>query len=63
MCTKRIALNIVIKKFRYLVGASVTGLWSRKNSHFDLVARDADYNGDKIKRKSTSTTCQFLRET
>ncbi|GAU40549.1 hypothetical protein TSUD_367520 [Trifolium subterraneum] len=39
------------------------GLWYKKGSHFDLQAYcDADYAGDKIERKSTSGSCQFLGE-
>jgi len=53
---------IVVKRiFRYLVGTTDLGLWYIKCSCFDLIAYcDADYAGDKIERKSTSGTCQFL---
>ncbi|KAK2352230.1 hypothetical protein QL285_096543 [Trifolium repens] len=56
-------LTAVKRIFRYLVGTPDTGLWYKKNSHFDLKAYcDADYAGDKIERKSTSEACQFLGE-
>jgi len=39
------------------------GLWYNKGSCFDLIAYcDADYAGDKIERKSTSETSQFLEK-
>ncbi|GAU49710.1 hypothetical protein TSUD_407870 [Trifolium subterraneum] len=48
---------------RYLVGTQDIGLWYKKGSHFDLKAYcDADYAGDKLERKSTSGSCQFLGE-
>ncbi|KAK2442550.1 hypothetical protein QL285_013736 [Trifolium repens] len=56
-------LTAVKRIFRYLVGTHDTGLWYKKNSHFDLKAYcDADYAGDKIERKSTSGAYQFLGE-
>jgi len=53
---------IAVKRiFRYLVGTTYLGLWYNKGSCFDLIAYcDADYAGDKIERKSTNGTCQFL---
>jgi len=53
---------IAVKRiFRYLVGTTDLGLWYSKGSCFNLTAYcDADYAGDKIERKSTSGTCQFL---
>jgi len=60
-CAKESHLTAVKRIFRYLVGTTDLGLWYRKDSSFDLVAYcDADYAGDKIERKSTSGTCQFL---
>jgi hypothetical protein len=54
-------LTAVKRIFRYLVGTTDLGLWYSKGSCFDLTAYcDADYAGDKIERKSTSGTCQFL---
>jgi len=48
-------LTAVKRILRYLVGTTDLGLWYRKGSSFDLVAYcDADYNGDKVERKSTS---------
>ena len=54
-------LTAVKRIFRYLVGTTDLGLWYSKGSCFDLTAYcDADYAGDKLERKSTSGTCQFL---
>jgi len=53
---------IAVKRiFRYLVGTTDLELWYNKGSCFDLIACcDADYAGNKIERKNTSGTCQFL---
>ena len=60
-CAKESHLTAVKRIFRYLVGTTDLGLWYRKGSSFDLVAYcDADYVGDKVERKSTSGSCQFL---
>ena len=62
-CAKESHLTAVKRIFRYLVGTTDLGLWYRKGSSFDLVAYcDADYAGDKVERKSTSGSCQFLGE-
>ena len=46
---------------RYLAHTPTLGLWYTKGSEFDLVGfSDADCVGDKVDRKSTSGTCQFL---
>jgi hypothetical protein len=53
VCKKRI--------LRYLVHTPKFGLWYPKGSTFDLICySDADWEGRKIDRKSTSQTCQFL---
>ena len=63
-CAKESHLTAVKRIFRYLVGTIDLGLWYRKGSSFDLVAYcDADYAGDKVERKSTSDSCQFLGQT
>jgi len=60
-CAKESHLTAVKRIFRYLVVTTDLGLWYRKGSSFDLVAYcDADYAGDKVERKSTSGSCQFL---
>jgi len=60
-CAKESQLIAVKGILRYLVGTTDLGLWYRKGSSFDLAAYcDADYAGDKVERKSTSGTCQFL---
>ncbi|XP_058741394.1 uncharacterized protein LOC131613765 [Vicia villosa] len=54
-------LTAVKRIFRYLVGTTDIGLWYEKGNHINLIAYcDADYDGDKIERKSTSGACQFL---
>src|SRR3954470_14798949 len=46
---------------RYLIHTPNFGIWYPKRSSFDLVGySDSDYAGDKVDRKSTSGTCQFL---
>ena len=46
---------------RYLKRTSNLGLWYSKDSSLNLIRfSDADYEGYKIDRKSTSDTCQFL---
>ena len=46
---------------RYLIHTPNFGIWYPKGSSFDLVGySDSDYVGDKIDRKPTSGTCQFL---
>jgi hypothetical protein len=38
------------------------GLWYPKGAKFELVGySDSDYSGDKVKRKSTSGTCQLFK--
>jgi len=63
-CAKESHLTAVKMIFRYLVGTTDLGLWYGKGSSFDLVAYcDVDYAGDKIERKSTSGSYQFLGQT
>ncbi|KAK8697157.1 hypothetical protein V6N13_113309 [Hibiscus sabdariffa] len=55
-------LKAVKRIFRYLQDTPSLGLWYPRDSTFVLHAfSDADYGGCKIDRKSTSGTCQFLR--
>ena len=53
---------IAVKRiFRYLVHTPKFGLWYPKGASFDLIGySDADWAGDKVGRKSTTRTCQFL---
>ena len=53
---------VAVKRiFRYLVHTSNFGLWYPKGARFELIGySDSDYAGDKVGRKSTSGTCQFL---
>ncbi|KAJ3698926.1 hypothetical protein LUZ61_002631 [Rhynchospora tenuis] len=46
---------------RYVKGTQNLGLWHGKQTELDLVGfTDADFAGDRMDRKSTSETCQFL---
>ena len=53
---------VAVKRiFRYLVHTPNFGLWYPKGARFELIGySDSDYAGDKVGRKSTSGTCQFL---
>ncbi|XP_050918735.1 secreted RxLR effector protein 161-like [Lathyrus oleraceus] len=54
-------LSDVKRIIRYLKGTTNLGLFYRKSSEYKLVGYyEADYVGDKIERKSTSGSCQFL---
>lgn len=47
--------------FRYLKGTQILGLWYPKSGVIDLCGySDANFEGCRIVRKSTSGTCQFL---
>ncbi|XP_058770970.1 secreted RxLR effector protein 161-like [Vicia villosa] len=49
--------------FRYLKGTTKRGLCYGKSREYKLVGYcDADYAGDRLKRKTTSVSCQFLRD-
>ncbi|XP_047261484.1 secreted RxLR effector protein 161-like [Capsicum annuum] len=54
---------IVVKRIiRFLIGTQDTGLWHPCSYYFDLIGySDADFAGNKNDRKSTSGTCQILR--
>jgi hypothetical protein len=46
---------------RYLKHAQDVVLWYPKGAKFELVGySDSDYEGCKVERKSTSSTCQLL---
>ncbi|KAJ1704150.1 hypothetical protein LUZ63_003929 [Rhynchospora breviuscula] len=46
---------------RYVKGTQSLGFWYGKQTELDLVGyTDADFAGDRMDRKSTSGTCQFL---
>nr|XP_016515942.1 PREDICTED: uncharacterized mitochondrial protein AtMg00810-like [Nicotiana tabacum] len=54
-------LSAVKRIIRYLIGTSELGLMYDRSNNFSLKGfSDADFAGDKIDRKSTSGTCQFL---
>uniref|UniRef100_A0A453P4C8 Reverse transcriptase Ty1/copia-type domain-containing protein n=1 Tax=Aegilops tauschii subsp. strangulata TaxID=200361 RepID=A0A453P4C8_AEGTS len=58
---KECHLKAVKRIVRYLIHTPNFGIWYPKRSSFDLVGySDSDYAGDKVNRKSTSGTCQFL---
>lgn len=54
-------LTTVKRITHYLMGTISYGLWYEKSSIFNLRGfLDADYVGDKVDRKNTSDSCQFL---
>src|SRR3954469_16452290 len=54
-------LTAVKRILRYLKGTTNVGLVYRRSKDYNLVGFcDADYAGDRIERKSTSGSCQFL---
>jgi hypothetical protein len=56
-------LRVVKRIIRYLVLIPNLGLWYFKGSHFELLEYSGvDYARCKVDRKSTSVTCQFLRQ-
>src|SRR3989337_1790022 len=58
---KECHLKVVKRIVRYLLHTPNFGIWYPKGSSFNLVGySDSDYAGDKVDRKSTSGTCQFL---
>jgi hypothetical protein len=58
---KEVHLRSVKRIMRCLVYTPKFGLWYPNGSTFDLIGySDADWEGCKIDRKSTSGTCQFL---
>ena len=58
---KECHLKAVKRIVRYLIHTPNFGIWYPKRGSFDLVGySDSDYAGDKVDRKSTSGTCQFL---
>ncbi|GKC69471.1 putative ribonuclease H-like domain-containing protein, partial [Tanacetum coccineum] len=55
-------LNAVKRIFKYLKGKPNLGLWYPRESSFDLEAfSDNDYARANLDRKSTTSSCQFLR--
>ena len=58
---KECHLKAVKRIVRYLIHTPNFGIWYPKRSSFNLVGySDSDYADDKVDRKSTSGTCQFL---
>src|SRR3954466_3582312 len=58
---KECHLKAMERIVRYLIHTPNFGIWYPKRSSFDLVDySDSDYAGDKVDRKSTLGTCQFL---
>ena len=55
---------IVVKRiFKYLKGTTNLGLFYRKTNEYKLVGYcDADFTGDRVERKSTFGSFQFLGE-
>ncbi|XP_050914653.1 uncharacterized protein LOC127129537 [Lathyrus oleraceus] len=56
-------LTVVKIIFRYLRGITNIGFFYKKSKDYNLVGFcDADYAGDRLERKRTSGSCQFLGE-
>ncbi|XP_050889145.1 secreted RxLR effector protein 161-like [Lathyrus oleraceus] len=56
-------LTTIKRIFRYLKGTTNLGLCYRKLKEYALVGYcDVDYAGDRLERKRTSGSCQFLRD-
>ena len=55
-------LNIIKRIFKYLSESLHLGLWYPRSPTFDLISYlDADFASSLLDRKSTSETCQFLK--
>ena len=60
-CPKESHLIAFKRIFKYLSGTQNLCLWYPKKSSLELIGFfDADYDGSKTDRKSTSGKCQFL---
>ncbi|XP_050890387.1 uncharacterized mitochondrial protein AtMg00240-like [Lathyrus oleraceus] len=60
-CPKEYHLTVVKRIMKYLKGTSNVGLWYPKGSICSLFGfSDADYEGCKTDRKSTSGTCHIF---
>ncbi|PKU71110.1 putative mitochondrial protein [Dendrobium catenatum] len=57
-------LTAVKRIFRYLLGTQNLGIWyPRHSTSFEIIGfSDSDFAGCKVDRKSTSGTCQFIRQ-
>lgn len=54
-------LTAVKRIFRYLKGTTNMGLVHKKSLYYKLIRYcDADYDGDRIERKSNSGNCQLI---
>ena len=54
-------LKALKRVLKYVKGTQSLGLWYGRQNDLDLVGyADADFAGNKLDRKSTSGTCQFL---
>jgi hypothetical protein len=54
-------LKAVKRILKYIKGTLCLGLWYGRQSELNLIGyTDADFAGNKVDRKSTSGTCQFL---
>ncbi|XP_075086209.1 secreted RxLR effector protein 161-like [Nicotiana tabacum] len=55
-------LTVVKRIIKYLFGTTELGLWYSHSNNFDLKGfSDPNFAGDRTDRKSTSGTCQLLR--
>jgi len=54
-------LSAVKRIICYLIKTTEMGLWYPHSPHFELIGySDADFQGNKNDRKSTTGTCQIL---
>jgi Reverse transcriptase (RNA-dependent DNA polymerase) len=54
-------LKTVKRILKYIKGTLCLGLWYDRQSELNLIGyTDADFTGNRVDRKSTSGTCQFL---
>ena len=61
-CPTESHLIVVKRIIRYLKGIIGMGLWHPKIGQFPMTSYlDVDYAGYRVDRKSTSGTCQFLK--
>jgi hypothetical protein len=59
--SQRVSSSCTKKILRYVKGTLNLGLWYGRQTKFNLIGfTDADFAGDRLDRKSTSGTCQFI---
>jgi hypothetical protein len=59
--SQRVSSSCTKKILRYVKGTLNLGLWYGRQTELNLIGfTDADFAGDRLDRKSTSVTYQFL---